>query len=95
MKRGKIFIFVIILLSLLAALFIKLKADKKSTGPPGISNSQSASSSIPDMLASLNIQSVTETRKAPEFELTSLEGKKIILNQLHGKAVMLSFWSTW
>lgn len=95
MKRGKIFIFIIILLSLIAALFIKLKADKKSTGPPGISDSQSASSSIPDMLASLNIKGFNETEKAPEFELTSLEGEKISLSQFRGKAVMLSFWSTW
>lgn len=95
MKRGKIFIFAIIILSLLAALFLKYGADKKSPPPPGISNSPAVSSSLQDMLASLNIQSFTETKKAPEFELTSLEGKKIRLSQFHGKVVILSFWSTW
>ena len=95
MKRGKILIFVIIVLSLFAALFIKLKADKKSTEPPGISNSQTASSSIPDMLASMNMLGFAETKKAPEFELTSLDGKKISLSQFHGQAVILSFWATW
>ena len=95
MKRGKILIFAIILLSLLAALFIKIRADKKSIEPPGNSYSPTVSSSLPDMLASLNIQSFTETKKAPEFELTSLEGGKISLSQFHGKAVMLSFWATW
>jgi len=91
MKRGKLFIYAIILLSLLAGLFIKYRTDKKSAAPPGISNS----SSLPDVLASLNIQSFTETKKAPEFELISLEGEKISLSQFHGKAVILSFWSTW
>ena len=95
MKRGKIFIFAIILLSLLAALFVKIKTDKKSAEVPGISNSRTASSSLPDMLASLNIESFPDIKKAPEFELTSLEGEKIRLSQFHGKAVMLSFWATW
>jgi hypothetical protein len=95
MKRGRIFIFVFIFLCLLAALFIKIRTDKKSIEPPGISNFSIASSSLPDMLASLNIQSFTETKKAAAFELTSLEGEKISLSQFHGKAVMLSFWSTW
>ena len=95
MKRGKILIFAIILLSLLAALLIKIKTDKKSSEPSGISTSPAVSSSLPDMLASLNMLGFTETKKAPEFELTSLEGEKINLRQFHGKAVILSFWSTW
>jgi len=95
MKRGKIFIFAIIILGLLAALFVKYGTNKKSSPPPGISNSRTASSGLQDMLASMNIQSVTETKKAPEFELSSLEGKKISLSQFRGKAVILSFWSTW
>ena len=95
MKRGKILIFAIILLGLLAALFIKIKADKKSSEPSGLSTSPAVSSSLPEMLASLNIQSFPETKKAHEFELTSLEGEKISLSQFHGKAVILSFWSTW
>ncbi|MBI5676283.1 MAG: redoxin domain-containing protein [Nitrospirae bacterium] len=95
MKRGKIFIFAIILLSLLAALFIKIKSDKKSAEAPGISTSPAVSLSLPEMLASLNMTGFPEIRKAPEFELTSLEGEKISLSQFHGKAVMLSFWATW
>ena len=95
MNRGRIFIFVFIFFCLLAALFIKIRTDKKVIEPPGISNPSIASSSLPDMLASLNMQSFTETKKAPEFELTSLEGEKINLRQFHGKAVILSFWSTW
>lgn len=95
MKRGKIFIFAIIVLSLLAALFIKFKTDRKSAESPGISISPDVSSSLPEMLASLNLIGPDETKKAPEFELTSLEGRKISLSQFRGKAVMLSFWATW
>lgn len=95
MKRSKIFVFAIIVLSLLAALFLKIKTDKQSTEAPGIATSPAVSSSLPEMLASLNLIGPAETKKAPEFELFSLKGEKISLSQFRGKAVMLSFWATW
>jgi peroxiredoxin len=32
---------------------------------------------------------------APDFELTSLDGKKVRLSDYRGKAVLLNFWATW
>ena len=32
---------------------------------------------------------------APDFELTSLDGKKVHLSDFRGKAVLLNFWATW
>ncbi len=32
---------------------------------------------------------------APDFELISLDGKKIHLSDFRGKAVLLNFWATW
>jgi cytochrome c biogenesis protein CcmG/thiol:disulfide interchange protein DsbE len=32
---------------------------------------------------------------APNFELTSLDGKKVKLSDYRGKAVLLNFWATW
>jgi len=32
---------------------------------------------------------------APDFELTSLDGKKTRLSDFKGKAVLLNFWATW
>ena len=34
-------------------------------------------------------------RTAPEFELTSLDGKRVRLSDFRGKAVLLNFWATW
>jgi len=34
-------------------------------------------------------------RFAPEFELNTLQGEKLSLNQLSGKIVVLDFWATW
>jgi thiol-disulfide isomerase/thioredoxin len=32
---------------------------------------------------------------APDFELTSLDGKRMKLSDFRGKAVLLNFWATW
>lgn len=32
---------------------------------------------------------------APDFTLTSLDGKNLKLSDFHGKAVLLNFWATW
>jgi peroxiredoxin len=34
-------------------------------------------------------------KEAPNFTLTSLDGKKVTLSDLRGKAVLLNFWATW
>lgn len=33
--------------------------------------------------------------KAPDFELSSLDGRKVRLSDFRGKAVVLNFWATW
>ena len=32
---------------------------------------------------------------APDFELDTLDGQTLVLNQLKGKPVLLNFWATW
>jgi peroxiredoxin len=36
-----------------------------------------------------------EGDKAPDFTLTTLDGKQRSLSELKGKAIMLNFWGTW
>lgn len=38
-----------------------------------------------------NVQGV----RAPDFTLTSLDGRKVKLSDFRGKAVLLNFWATW
>src|SRR5262245_45090021 len=34
-------------------------------------------------------------KMAPDFELDTLDGKKVKLSDYRGKAVLLNFWATW
>lgn len=34
-------------------------------------------------------------KKAPDFEATTLDGRKLRLSDLKGKVVLLNFWATW
>ncbi len=52
-------------------------------------------SDVSDYMASMNIYRFSEPAKAPDFELISLQGETHRLNQYRGKAVLLSFLTTW
>jgi peroxiredoxin len=46
-------------------------------------------------LTELNSKRLVIDSPAPDFELESLDGKKIALHDLKGSAVLLDFWATW
>ncbi|MDI7260769.1 MAG: TlpA disulfide reductase family protein [Thermodesulfobacteriota bacterium] len=41
------------------------------------------------------IQPVKDNKKAPDFRLEDLSGKKVELKHFKGKVVFLNFWATW
>jgi thiol-disulfide isomerase/thioredoxin len=41
------------------------------------------------------IRFVRNPDPAPEFQLTSLDGKPVTLGGSHGKVILLNFWATW
>src|SRR5712692_10183221 len=45
--------------------------------------------------AGLTIAGAPSARLAPDFTLTSLDGRSVRLSHLRGKVVVLNFWATW
>lgn len=91
----KHFFTIMFLLILLAGIYIGLKNRIVESSNVNISNEVPMDSSIADLMASMSIHQFTEPVKAPDFELTSLEGERHRLRQYRGKVVFLSFWATW
>ena len=51
---------------------------------------------ITDLLGLMNMSEPPDGFKnAPGFELVSITGETVSLEQLRGKAVLLGFWTTW
>jgi hypothetical protein len=59
------------------------------------SPSVSVDSRVSELLNALNMYRFDTVQKAPSFELMSVTGEKVSLNQYRGKVVLLSFWTTW
>ena len=48
-----------------------------------------------DLFSKLKIQPMKDGKKAPEFILDGLSGRKAELKNFKGKVIFLSFWATW
>jgi peroxiredoxin len=48
-----------------------------------------------DLFSKLKIQQMKDRKKAPEFSLEGLSGRKVELKNFQGRIVFLTFWATW
>jgi thiol-disulfide isomerase/thioredoxin len=48
-----------------------------------------------DLFLKLKIQQMKDRKKAPEFSLEGLSGRKVELKNFQGRIVFLTFWATW
>jgi cytochrome oxidase Cu insertion factor (SCO1/SenC/PrrC family) len=94
----KCFCFTSLILLLLFAGTYACTRSKTETPPKTGSHGDSSNTgkaSISGLLASMDMYYFSKPVQAPDFELLSLDGKKISLNQYRGNVILLSFWATW
>jgi peroxiredoxin len=48
-----------------------------------------------DLFSKIKISPIKGDKKAPNFSLIDLNGKKVGLKQFKGKIIFLNFWATW
>ena len=85
----------IVLVLLFAGTSACQKDRDSAPAKSGEAGKAQAVASVADLLASMNMYHFTEKVEAPEFELKSLDGKRVSLSQYRGSVVLLSFWATW
>lgn len=89
MMKKKMFglIIVAILISIMIVGFVKGNVDTEES----FSNEQKGV----DLLDVTSEEGLTKGNLAPDFTLTTLDGKKVQLSELKGKKVIVNFWATW
>jgi peroxiredoxin len=48
-----------------------------------------------DLFSKMRINPIKGNKKAPDFSLKDLNGKKFEMKQFKGKVIFLNFWATW
>src|SRR4030066_464396 len=48
-----------------------------------------------DLFSKIKISPIKGDKKAPDFSLIDLNGKRVVLKQFKGKVIFLNFWATW
>jgi peroxiredoxin len=48
-----------------------------------------------DLFSKIRINPIKGDKKAPDFSLKDLNGKKVEIKQFKGKIIFLNFWATW
>ncbi len=54
-----------------------------------------AGEGVDDLFSKMRINPIKGSKKAPDFSLKDLAGKKVEIRQFKGKVVFLNFWATW
>ena len=94
-KNNLFYIFTFILFLLFTGVYACQKDQAGNAPKENLPDELQTDAQIANLLASMNMYYFKSPRKAPDFELTSLEGKRISLDKYRGKVVLLSFWTTW
>jgi peroxiredoxin len=55
----------------------------------------SAHGGLDDLFLKLKIRPLKDGKKAPDFSLDGLSGRRVELKQFKGKVIFLTFWATW
>ncbi len=93
MRRKLPYIAIGILL-LLAGIYAGLK-DWTVTPRDAIASKGATVVNVSDLMKAADIFPIADLQKAPDFDLLSLDGRRVQLGRYRGKVVLISFWTTW
>ncbi|RJQ22389.1 MAG: hypothetical protein C4560_02370 [Nitrospiraceae bacterium] len=95
MKTNRKYLHIIITIIFLFSSVTACAKEKSKETKAGPGSDTPAHTRIAELMASINIRHFTQPTVAPDFQLPSVKGERVSLNQYRGKVVLLSFWTTW
>ncbi|HDZ62243.1 MAG TPA: redoxin domain-containing protein [Nitrospirae bacterium] len=96
MTKSKIQLFsAIVLIFLLAGAYIIHMTRENISADPEAPEDTTLTTGTKDIMSSSDVFELTEPKPAPDFALSSVEGKRVSLSQYKGNVVLISFWATW
>ena len=92
MKQLKTILFLLLISSV---IFACTSSNQDEVSPNISVSEETQKGNIKNLLKSMDMYHFKDPVKAPGFELSSVDGKMINLEQYRGNVILLSFWATW
>ena len=95
MKKKYYYLYVLVFAVLCSAVSGCQQEREEPLSGAGPASGANVDLNVTELLDALGMYRFDVIQEAPPFELQSVTGETVSLNQYRGKIVLLSFWATW